>query len=76
MTERRGGDHWRRLTRALGLEAQQVGGFGEVTVAITFSDGVPHQVRVVERRPTYRLDRESTPIATKTGDTQGAPDVV
>ncbi len=61
--ERPGGDHWRRLMRAIGLEAHQVGGFGEVTVAITFSDGVPHQMRVVERRPTYRLDRGSAPIA-------------
>lgn len=54
------GEGWKaRLIRAICREGQQVGGFGRVVVEFTFSDGVPMEARVVERRPLYRLDRDS-----------------
>jgi hypothetical protein len=36
-------------------EARELGGFGELSVRITFHDGRPGTVDVVERRKRYRL---------------------
>jgi len=72
--ERRGADHWRRLTRALALEAQQAGrgGFGELTVVIILSDRVPQKIRVTAWQPTYQLDRDCAEAKA----TQNTSDVV
>jgi len=46
------------LLKAVSREGQQVGGFGKVLFEVTYSDGLPLEVRVVERHPLYRLDRD------------------
>jgi hypothetical protein len=59
VSERGGGDQWKpRLLKAVSHEGQQVGGFGRVLFEVTYSDGLPLEVRVVERHPLYRLDRD------------------
>jgi hypothetical protein len=59
VSEGRGGDQWKpRLLKAVSREGQQVGGFGKVLFEVTYSDGLPLEVRVVARHPLYRLDRD------------------
>jgi hypothetical protein len=52
------GEHWRRLRQALTVDAQDIGGYGYVTVKIAFEDGLPVQVDTLERQARRRLDRE------------------
>ena len=53
-----GAEHWRRLRQSLTVDAQDIGGYGYVTVKIAFEDGLPVQIDTLERQPRRRLDRE------------------
>jgi hypothetical protein len=50
---------WRQLRQALTIECQQVGGYGKIGFEVTYSDGVPVRITVLNRLPSYRLDRPS-----------------
>jgi hypothetical protein len=54
--------HWQRLTQIVAFEGQQLGGYGKVTFEVTYSDGVPQRVEVMDRKPSYRLDRDAPPL--------------
>ena len=60
-------DCWRRLKMAIALEGEQTGGHGKVIFEITYFEGEPRQMLVLERKPSYRLDRG----AVDTGPVQG-----
>jgi hypothetical protein len=46
---------WEDLVAAVRREAEMAGGFGELVVSIKFHRGQPQEMKVVERRPHYRL---------------------
>ena len=50
--------HFDNLEAAVRAYGQQVGGFGSVTVRITFNEGLPIQLDVLERQERCRLDRQ------------------
>jgi len=54
--------HWADLLAALQMEAVELGGFGEITVRIRFSEGQPRDVRTSERLRTYRLGQTAPPL--------------
>jgi len=57
-SEERESDQWQlRLLEAVSREGQQVGDSGTVMFELVYSDGLPLEVRVIERRPRYRLNR-------------------
>ena len=62
MSDRRGGDHWRRLKQSLGVDAQDIHGYGYVTVKIIFVDWLPMQIDTLERVCTRRLDRDQAVV--------------
>jgi hypothetical protein len=43
------------LIRALRQESESVGGFGDISVKVTFHAGLPVAMEVMERRRRYRL---------------------
>jgi hypothetical protein len=47
--------HWNDLVDAFRAEASALGGWGEVTVRVTYHEGVPLMLDVLERNPRYRL---------------------
>jgi hypothetical protein len=46
---------WEDLVAAISRESEMSGGFGELVVSIKFHKGQPQDLRVLERRPQYRL---------------------
>ena len=54
--------HWADLVEALEIEADLLGGFGEITVRIQFHQAQPREVRVCERRATYQLGQTAPPL--------------
>jgi hypothetical protein len=64
---------WRRFLAVAAREAEQIGGFGTVTAAITFRDGAPCKVDIVSRCPAYHLDHDAPPL-TPTGRRAIIPD--
>jgi len=62
--------HWADLLAALQMEAVELGGFGEITVRIRFSEGQPRDVRTSERLRTYRLGQTAPPLK---GSKSGVP---
>jgi hypothetical protein len=52
-----GGDTrcWEDLVRAVKRESDIAGGYGELVVSIKFHQGAPRDMKVLERKPQYRL---------------------
>ena len=46
---------WEDLVRAISRESELSGGFGELVVSIKFHKGQPQELKVLERKPQYRL---------------------
>ena len=46
---------WEDLVRAVKRESEISGGFGEIVVSLKFHQGAPRELKVLERRPQYRL---------------------
>jgi hypothetical protein len=46
---------WEDLVRAVKRESEISGGFGEIVVSLKFHQGAPRELKVLERRPHYRL---------------------
>jgi hypothetical protein len=46
---------WEDLVRAVKRESEMSGGYGEVVVSIKFHKGAPRDMKVLERKPQYRL---------------------
>jgi hypothetical protein len=46
---------WEDLVRAISRESEISGGFGELVVSIKFHKGQPQELKVLERKPHYRL---------------------
>ncbi len=46
---------WEDLVVAVKRESEMAGGYGELVVSIKFHRGQPQELRVLERRPQYRL---------------------
>jgi hypothetical protein len=46
---------WEDLVAAISRESEMAGGFGELVVSIKFHKGQPQELRVLERKPHYRL---------------------
>lgn len=54
--------HWTDLMEALEMEAEALGGFGEITVRIVYHSGQPREMQVRERLPHYRLGSSLPPL--------------
>ena len=46
---------WEDLMVAVRREAEMAGGYGGLVVSIEFHQGRPQELRVLERKPQYRL---------------------
>ena len=46
---------WEDLVRAVKRESDISGGFGEIVVSLKFHQGAPRDMRILERKPQYRL---------------------
>jgi hypothetical protein len=54
--------HWDDLVEALQREAESVCGYGDVVIRVSYYDGLPTQVDVLERRSCYRLGKTRPPL--------------
>jgi len=50
-----GQKRWDDLVEAFRAEGSALGGWGEVVVKVTYHDGAPMSLDVLERNPRYRL---------------------
>ena len=50
--------YWSDLLAALEQEADQLGGFGAMTVTVRFHDSQPREVEVLGRVPKYLLGKK------------------
>ena len=54
--------HWTDLLEALEMDADALGGYGEIRLSVRFHDGQPRELQVQERLPKYRLGRTDAPL--------------
>ena len=57
--------HWADLLAAVEREIKAMGGYGEVRLRVTFHDGHPSRVRVLERLTDYKLGAASSVLREK-----------
>lgn len=50
------------LAEAITREGEAVAGFGEVILRVAYHRGLPRQVDVLERHPTYRIGKHQPPL--------------
>ena len=50
------------VVEAIRREGEGVAGFGEVIMRVAYSRGLPMQIDVLERHPTYRIGKGLPPL--------------
>ena len=50
------------VAEAICREGEAVAGFGEVIMRVAYSRGLPMQIDVLERHPTYRVGKGLPPL--------------
>lgn len=50
------------LVEAISREGEAVAGFGEVILRVAYHGGLPRQIDVLERHPTYRIGKGLPPL--------------
>jgi len=56
--------HWQRFLQVVARQGEDIGGYGRVSFDVTFNEGLPVKVDILERRPSCRLDHDLPPALT------------